>query len=109
MGTGPATQNTHEDDNNKSMVYIIRTMHNLPDHHEVWEYIDPTRAYYTQNWTKDYLDNDETRSFIDWYDYQLNVLAELKGAKTSQCNSELLKWITNQRKCQDNWGSSTVE
>ncbi len=109
MGTGPAKQNTHEDDNNESIVDIIRKMNNLPDHHEVWEYIDPTRAYYTQNWTSDYLDNDETRSFIDWYDYQLNVLAELKGDKTSKCNSELLKWITNQRQRQDNWGSSTVE
>jgi hypothetical protein len=109
METGPAIQHTHEEDNNESIVDIIRTMNNLPDHHEVWEYLDPTRAYYTQNWKRDYLDNDETRSFIDWYDYQLNVLAELKGDKTSQWNSELLKWITNQRKRQDNWGSSTVE
>jgi hypothetical protein len=63
------------------MVDIIRTVTNLPDQHEVWEYIDPTRAYYTHNWTNDYLENDETRSFIDWYDYQLNVLAELKEIK----------------------------
>jgi hypothetical protein len=105
----PANQHTREEKNIESMVDIIRTMTNLPEHYEVWEYIDPTRAYYTQNWTNDYLENEETQSFIDWYDYQLNVLAELKGDKTSQCNSQLLKWLTNQRKSQDNWGSSTVE
>jgi hypothetical protein len=46
MEPGPAIQQTHEEDNNESMVDIIKTMNNLPDHHEVWEYLDPTRAYY---------------------------------------------------------------
>jgi hypothetical protein len=69
METGPAIPHTHEEDNKESIVNIIRTMNNLPDHHEDREYLDPTITYYTQNWKRDYLNNDETRSFFDRYDY----------------------------------------
>jgi hypothetical protein len=54
-------------------------MNSLPDSHEVWEYINPTRAYFTENWKSAYLEQEATTIFIDWYDYQINMLAELKA------------------------------
>jgi hypothetical protein len=61
-------------------------MKSLPDSHEFWEYIDPTRAsYYTKNREHAYLANAATTTFIDYYDdYQINMLAELNGDKEAK-------------------------
>ena len=76
---GDETNPTQLSANDDPFTHIVKTMHDLPDSHEVWEYINPTRAYFSENWTNAYLEHDATINFIDWYDYQINMLAELKG------------------------------
>jgi hypothetical protein len=124
MGPGPANQHMHEKKNNDNeqdqeqlsthndpFAHIVKTMKSLPDSHAVWEYKDPTRAYFTENWEHAYLENDATRLFIDWYDYQLNMLEELKGDNETKHKNHQLTVVTqfpqDQLQDPDIWGSSS--
>jgi hypothetical protein len=59
-------------------------METLPNNHEVWEYVNPTRAFFTKDKSNTYLENDTLKHFIDWYDYQVYMVAELKGIQYGQ-------------------------
>jgi hypothetical protein len=102
---------THDD----PFTHIVKTKKNLPDSHAVWEYINLTRAYFTENWENAYLEHDATTIFIDWYDYQINMLAELKGDNEAKQQNRQLTVVTHYLQDQlqdpDTWGSSsfTVE
>ena len=100
--------------NDDPFTHIMQTMNSLPDSHEVWAYINPTRAYFSENWTNAYLEQDATINFIDWYDYQINMLAELKGDKKAKRENPQLTVMTQDYQDQlddpNTWGSSsTVE
>ncbi len=68
----------------KAIEQIVKTMNQLPDHHYVWGYPDPTRVYYTyeQEDKREDTTNNESqhkRDFIQWYDNQLHNTAEMKA------------------------------
>jgi hypothetical protein len=68
----------------KTLEQIVETMNRLPDNHYVWGYADPTRVYYTYEQGEKWEDttNDEyqhKRDFIQWYDCQLQNMAEMKA------------------------------
>jgi hypothetical protein len=64
----PAQTEEHNEQNqeqlpthNDPFTHIVKTMKSLPDSHAVWEYIDPTRAYFTENLENAYLEHDARR------------------------------------------------
>jgi hypothetical protein len=63
---------------------IHHTMETLPNNHEVWEHVNPTRAFFTQDKSNTYLKNETLKHFTDWYDYQVYMVAELKGIQYGQ-------------------------
>jgi hypothetical protein len=57
----------------------------------VWEYVNPTRTFFTKDKSNTYLEKETLTHFIDWYDYQVYMLAELKENQYNQGETNVFK------------------
>ncbi len=91
MNEHEQTRQQQETTQSITIYKIIHTIATLPNNHEVWEYVNPTKAFFTKDKSNTYLDKETLTHFIDWYDYQVYMLAELKENQYNQGETNVFK------------------
>jgi hypothetical protein len=92
---------------------IVTTINKLPDNHNVWGFLNPTQTYFDneEGYDMELKTNEGIKDFTEWYDNQLQNMAEIKANKT------LLEWDedylttepSKEETSYEEWGSSTEE